>query len=336
VTNDSMRVFRLGPDVEVLVKADSPSVVDYLAEFYPSSDVTGGAGRPAWTILTACVVPPGSVSVNAHGVGYKPDLARRSLTLWSTNEQDLAITARKCVREAMVEHCELRACTVLHASTIYNQDAVVVFAADKRAGKTTLALRAVLDAGWSWLSNDHLIIYPDDLGELVMTSLPTLIPVKVGTFFDLEDQLPPPWDTKKLDLQYFRALSPQERYESDAALYYIFSQFGQANPAIVPLAGRRVTVVFPHYRVRGGRSVPEWLPSDETVTELIRHLRVEWVDQSPSTERYLPLPRRTPGEFLRDGRRISVSLAQSAACLRWGHDGDPAPVLSALASGGAL
>jgi hypothetical protein len=57
-----------------------------------------------------------------------------------------------------------------------------------------------------YLSNDHLIVFGDANAEqaaplasrLTLTALPTPIPIKIGTYVDLEERLPPPWDTEGL------------------------------------------------------------------------------------------------------------------------------------------
>jgi len=42
----------------------------------------------------------------------------------------------------------------------------------------------------------------------VVTSLPTPIPVKVGTYFDYADRLGEPWENEGVDLDEFRRMPP--------------------------------------------------------------------------------------------------------------------------------
>jgi hypothetical protein len=226
---------------------------------------------------------------------------------------------------------------MVHASAVYTDEQVVVFAADKRGGKTTLALRAVLDHGWRWLSNDHLILLPDGHGGLSVTSLPTPIPVKVGTLVDLWDRLPVPWDANGFDVERWRAVPPPLRHTADNAAYFTFARFRQPNPVVVPLAGHRVSVVFPHYAgpdeaVTG----PEPVDVRETAVVLAGHVRTDWISDDRLHQRHLSFAHRDIGVFAADGARLVARLAERAGGgWRWVHCGHPGPLLDALAAPGA-
>jgi hypothetical protein len=317
----------------VAVESDSATVHEVLAEFYPPAD---RLARPLWTVTAVAEAPPPGVTCNRYGVGYRANVTARTVQAWSTREGDLAITTRKCVREVFLDRCERAGYTMLHASAIYRDDQVVLFAADKRGGKTTLALRSVLDHGWRWLSNDHLIVYLDG-AQLMATSLPTPIPVKVGTFVDLAGRLPPPWDDNGVDLAAWRDAPATERYAADTAVYYTFARLGQPNPVVVPLAGRRLTVVFPYYVAAGQpEGVVEQMPAADGASELAAHVRTDWVTDDRLHQRHLPFVHRDVAAFARDGARLAAVVAGAAhAMLRWGHCGDPAPLLAELCSAGA-
>ena len=200
---------------------------------------------------------------NPFGVGYAADPARRRLVLRAATLFDLQVTTRKCVREVFIDDCERRRYVMLHASavasppTAQGRRRVVLFVGEKRAGKTTLALRCVFDRGWQLLSNDHLILIANpraDLGaasgptgpvaaeaRLVVTSLPTLIPVKVGTLTDLldryGDRLPEPWDTQGAAIGEYRAMPARQRSALMSACWSPTRQLAQDNPAATPLDG---------------------------------------------------------------------------------------------------
>jgi hypothetical protein len=322
-------------DVTVAVRADSPAVRAMLAEFYPVA--ADGAAEPAWTVTAVVASVPAGVGRNPYGVGFQADATARAVTLWSPDERHLAITARKCVREVFLDRCEQAGHTMLHASAIYRDDEVVLFAADKRGGKTTLALRAVREHGWGWLSNDHLIVYRDG-ADLVATSLPTPIPVKVGTVVELAHLLPPPWDGNGVDVAAWRAAPAAHRHAAEAAVYFTFGRFGQPNPVLAPLTGRRVTVVFPHYVGPGEPAErPRQLPAGAVAGELARHVRVDWAGDDRLRQRHLAYAFRDAAAFASDGADLAAQVAAAAdTALRWGHQGDPAPLLAALAcTGGA-
>ncbi len=313
--------------VDVAVQTPSAVVHALQQAFYtPHSDQRA---IPDWTIHAIPSPRPTEVPVNPFGVGYAADLATRTLTLWSPHEQHLAITTRKCVREVFLNACEQRRHTMLHAAAVYRDGHVIVFAADKRGGKTTLALRAVLEHGWRWLANDHLIVYPDD-GGLTGTSLPTPIPVKVGTLVDLDDRLPAPWDGNNVDVDWWRAQPPERRHASDTAVYFTFAGLGQPNPVLIPLRPGHLTVVLPRYVGRTDLPhQPEPVSGDDAAAELARHVRLDWA-AAEQARRHLPFPTRDLDTVGRDGVAHAAQLAATARTVRWAHHGDPARLLADL------
>jgi hypothetical protein len=323
----AMVLARLG-EVTVAVRSSVELVLETVAEFYPVT----ASGRPEWTITAIGVSPPPGMTRTVFGVGVQVDALGGEVKLWSATQFDLAVTTRKCVREVFLAACERAGYTMVHASAIYTDDRVVVFAADKRGGKTTLALRAVLAHGWRWLSNDHLILLPDDHGGLVATSLPTPIPVKAGTLVDLWDRLPTPWDANGFDIDSWRAVPTARRRAADKAAYFTFAGFGQPNPVLVPLDQRRVSVVFPRYAGIGeGVAAPVRLDSTAAAVELARHVRTDWLTDDRLHQRHLPFAHRDIGVFAADGARLVERLAELAGGgWRCAHEGDPGPLLDAL------
>lgn len=319
---------RLG-DVTVAVYSPVALVRETVAEFYPA----GTAGEPRWTVTALGEPAPPGVPRTGFGVGVRVDAAGRRVWLWSLSAFDLAVTVRKVVREVFLAACERAGYTMVHASAVYTDEQVVVFAADKRGGKTTLAVRAVLEHGWRWLSNDHLILLPDEHDALVATSLPTPIPIKAGTLVDLWDRLPQPWDANGFDVEAWRQVPAKRRYAADTGAYFTFARFGQPNPVLVPLAGRRVTVVFPRY-ADPDQTVAGLTPVSvgDTAVELARHVRTDWLADDRLHQRHLPLAHRDAGVFAGDGARLAGRLADLAGGgWRYAHHGDPGPVLAALA-----
>ena len=95
------------------------------------------------------------------GVAYAADPGVRTVVVRAHDPLNLAMTTRKTVRDTLVGFCEHRGHTMLHASVIADDQRVVIVAGDKGSGKTTLALRGALVHKMRYISNDHLIIYPD-------------------------------------------------------------------------------------------------------------------------------------------------------------------------------
>lgn len=318
---------RLG-EVTVAVRSLVPLVRETVAEFYPSAV----AGEPQWTVTAVGEPVPPNVPRTGFGVGVLADARARQVRLWSPSAFDLAVTTRKVVREVFLAACERAGYTMVHASAIYAGDRVVAFAADKRGGKTTLALRAVLEHGWRWLSNDHLILLPDDRGGLTATSLPTPIPVKAGTLVDLWDRLPQPWDPNGFDIEAWRRVPAEQRHAADDAAYFTFARLGQPNPVVVPLDQGRVSVVFPRY-ADPDESVTRPRPIDvaDTAAELRGHVRTDWLSDNRH-QAHLLFAHRHADAFAADGARLAGRLAELAGGgQRFAHRGEPGPLLDALA-----
>lgn len=325
----------LGP-VAVELTTDQPTVVDYLAEFYPITTTT--SGEPDW-VVDARVGPGGAMRRNPYGVAYAADPAVRVIVVRADNPLNLAMTTRKTVRETLVGFCEYRRYTMLHASAIADDRRVVIVAGDKGSGKTTLALRGAMLHGMRYISNDHLIIYPDGSTDaepssrLVLTSLPTPIPVKVGTYLDLEHLLPEPWDTGGIDLALYREMRPSERYHHDARVLYTYRRLGQDNPVTVPLRsphdGPQVTVVLARYTT-GGELPRDPVPVPDPVPALREHVRFDWMFDPMLNQRHLPRRERGRAAYAADADRLARALAARADVVAWAHDGDPGPLLGLL------
>jgi hypothetical protein len=325
----------LGP-VTVELSTDQPAVVDYLAEFYPIN--TTVSGKPDW-IVDARVGPSGGMRRNAYGVAYAADPGVRTVVVRADDPINLAMTTRKTVRDTLVGFCESRRHTMLHASAIADDQRVIIVAGDKGSGKTTLALRGVLMHGMRFISNDHLIIYPDSgtgtalPGQLVLTSLPTPIPVKVGTYLDLEQLLPEPWDTEGIDIGPYRAMPPAERYRHDARVLYTYRRLGQDNPVTVPLGsqsvGPQVIVVLARYAAGAGPA-RDPVPVPDPAGALQEHVRFDWTFNPVLNHHYLPRRQRDRAAYAADAHRLAKALADRADVFSWAHDGDPAPLLALL------
>lgn len=312
-------ICHLGP-TRAQVVTDHPAVLDYLRQFYP---LVGGGGTGTWSV-EALVGPadPGMVT-NEWGVSYAADRSTRRLRLRAPEPQSLALTARTCVREMMIDFCERRGYAMLHAAAVTEPGRVIVIAGDAGSGKTTLALKMVLSHGLRYLANDHVIIYPVASG-LEMTTLPGPIGVKVGTYLDLADRLPAPFDTEGVDLAAYRAAPRAQRYRGGDRVIFTYRQLGQPHPVTVPLrdSGPAVLVALASY---AGEPAEE--PVSDPVAALLAQVRTDWVFDPRRNQRYLPRAERRPPGYLRDARRLVRALAARATVVRWRHRGDPAPLL---------
>lgn len=320
----------LGP-TRVCVVADHDTVVDHLGDFYPLVDAPATAGT--W-VVEAAVGPAGTgLPTNEWGVGVVADRPARRLRLRGPDPLGVAVTARGCVREALVDYCERRRYAMLHASAVVDRRRVIVFVGDRGTGKTTLGLKAALGHRMRYLSNDHLIVLPDGhpprASGLRLTALPGPISVRIGTYLDLEDRLPPPLDTEDVDLDSYRGVPARRRYAVRRRVVYTLPRLGQCDPSVVELgdaaSGPAVLVVLVAYA--SGAGARPAAPVPDPVTALMPYLRTDWVFDPRLNRRYLPRRERRPDEYRRDARRLVDALAERATVIRWAHRGDPAPLL---------
>jgi hypothetical protein len=317
----------LGPTRATLV-TNSRAVVDYLRNFYP---VTDGAADGAW-VVEATVGPIDHAMVtNERGVGYAADEPGRRLRLRAPDPEPLAITTRTSVREVMVDFCEQRRYVMLHASAVVDDRRVVIIAGDRGSGKTTLALKSVLRHGMRYLANDHLIVFGEPgaaTAPLRLTTLPGPIALKVGTYLDLADRLPRPFDTEGLDLDAYRTMPRDERNRSRERVIYTYRDLGQPHPATVdlrdPATGPAVLVALARYADGTG---PATAPVPDPAAALLPHVRTDWMFNPRLNQRYLPRRERRPDAYRRDAHRLTAALAERATVIRWSHHGDPGPLL---------
>lgn len=319
-------VIDLGP-VAVGLRTAEQGLVDYLSEFYEVITAAAtGHGVIGWEIRAQLGEPSADMPRTRWGVGYTADPATGRALVVAPDEPNLAITVRKMAREALVEFCEARGATMLHASAVTDGARLVIVAGDKGAGKTTLALSAVLDRGWTLLSNDHLLLYRDG-PELVATSLPTPIPVKLGTWCDWSHRLGTPWDVEGIDpaAAATGSLPAAQRYRTPGRLLYTYRGLGQPHPRHTRLDGHDVAVVLADYaRPGAGPGVPE--PVD-TVDALAEHVRFDWWFGEANT-RHLARAVRSREEFATDSTARLRELAALATTSRWAHRGHLAPFLT--------
>lgn len=326
--------------VEVRTSRDQAgqALLDYLGEFYRLEPAQ--ADTSAWRVDARLGKPGSEFQLNPFGVGYLANEQQQTLTLRAAALFDLQVTTRKCVREVFLDACEQARYVMLHASAIADPEGgrVVIFVGDKRAGKTTLALGAVVEHGWSLLSNDHLIVFAHDTGDLdgqdggplVVTSVPTLIPVKVGTLLDLEDALPEPWDSQGVDVADYRHMPAQQRYTFDARVLYTYRRLGQDNPLLTVLDdATETTIVLPSYA--DVEEPPEALRRvEDPEVALGAHLRTDWHADPRLNQQHLPRRQRTPAQFASDGTLMVAALSRRAPVVSWRHHGEFAPLVTFL------
>lgn len=328
MTGDLRCITDLGP-VQVAVTTDHSALIDYLRDFYPIETRTDPDGTASWSIEARLAAPEPGMTLTPWRVGYRADPGTRRAMICSTNPRDLAITTRKAIREVLLDYCEARGYAMLHASAVADDERVIVVVGDKGSGKTTLALNATLTSGYRYLSNDHLILYRGEKG-LVVTSLPTPIPVKVGTYFDYAGLLGEPWENEGVALEAFGQMAPRLRYGYDRRLLYTYRGLGQTNPSHTPLDGRQILVVLASYAPAGG-AASTTVAVPDPVAALWPHVRFDWVFDPELNTHHLPRDERNRDAYARDAAARLAELTAGSSVVAWQHQGQLAPLLSELA-----
>jgi hypothetical protein len=307
--NDELPVNGIQPFVvgEVDREFYAPAPPDTRSDWLIDADVGDGAGMDR----------------NPWGVAYRTDAILRRAVIRGPEAMGVAMTTRKCVREALIDHCERQGYVMLHASALASADHVWIIVGNKGSGKTTLALRGALTHGLRMASNDHLIVYPCG-GSLVVTSLPTPIPVKIGTYLDLEQHLSQPWDDEGRDIEAFRQMPRRQLFQLDRRVLYTFSRLGQDNPIEVPLG--ETTVVLADYAAPD-EPVGRARPVDDPLAALLPHVRSDWMFDPLSNTHHLPRHERGRTAYGKDARRLVARLAMRSRVVSWRHHGEIEPLL---------
>lgn len=121
--NRWVRTCHLGP-VSVGLITNSQTVLDVLDEFYQISETHPPPS--GWTVEAMIAPLTPDLTINPWGVGYAATPQDQHIRLHATDPHHLAITARKCIREALIEYCEQRHYIMLHASAVVDDHRVIV------------------------------------------------------------------------------------------------------------------------------------------------------------------------------------------------------------------
>jgi hypothetical protein len=310
-------IWRIDAGAPVWLTTSTPDIAAGLARFYPVAPVpAAGPGL----IIRAAVGAPGPESVlDQWGVGYHAEGA--VLNVVGPNCETVVIAAREAAREALVVAAERAGYAMLHAAAVMTTAGqVVVLVGASGAGKTTLALRAVVDHGASLVANDHLLI-ADRRSGLELCTLPTPVPVRTRTWHALADRLPDPWDHNGQTLQDL---------DGDGSVY-----FANAQLAMFPrwLPARDAVVVVLDGIVAAPSPTP--VKANDPAAAVWPHVRHGWVFDPARNTNHLGASRRSRPQYTSDARdRVGELVTESSTVVVWRHSLDPAP-LGTLLNGGA-
>ncbi len=317
----------LGP-VAAGLEADSPALLAALGEFVTLAPARSD-DAPLWTVLARHRVPDAEMTVSAWGVGHRTEPAARRVVLAAPQLEDLVVATRKALREPLVAACEQRGAVMLHAAAVAVGEQVVLLVGDAGSGKTTLALDGLVHHGAAVLSNDHCLLSAQAHG-LAITALPTVLPVKTGTYLALGEQLPPPWDRVDLsraEEQRLRDASLLQQRTHPGRVLYTYRRLGQPPVPHRVLRPGAVTVALVHFADQPQR--PQQL-GPLARAELARHVRGEWWADPDSNTHYYPRPAAASTQAGRGSDDILRQLTAMAPVLSWAHAGQLAPLINWL------
>ncbi|CAL9611159.1 hypothetical protein [Nocardiopsis sp. TNDT3] len=324
----SRAVYALDTDLRVEVRTDHPDLLVYLDEFFPRSPLP----TTRWTIESLLTAPdPDRMQINDWGAGYRVDLERGVLHRATTDPTSLKAGTRNALREVLIDHWEQSGYTMLHASAVRKGDLLVVIVGDERAGKTTLMLGALLNQGFTFVANDHLVIHRDQ-GALAVTELPDVISVRTSTFVQMRELLPDPYDANGVDVASLRGLPAPLVQDREELMYYTPRSLGQAHRTSVrcgPHESTRVVIVSASFAPGGSEA---GAPRSEAggAGLLIPHVRADWVSDPQRNVHELAREERSPDGFATESMLLTRDLAQRARAFRWEHGGDLTPLLALL------
>lgn len=173
-----------------------------------------------------------------------------------------------------------------------------------------------------------MILYRSPEG-LIATSLPTPIPIKIGTYLDYTEQLGHPWENEGVDIEAFRRMPARQRYGYDRRLLYTYRGLGQVNPLHAALGGRQVLVVLTGY-ASAEEPISAPLQVADPMARLWPHVRFDWVFDPALNTHHLPRTERDRGTYRRDSHNRLTELAAEARIVVWRHHGRLRPLLNWL------
>jgi hypothetical protein len=320
-------------DLSITIIYEDAGLIDYLEQFYSIN--RRKTDHNGWKI-DCCLRTPehNKYSLTYCDVYYYIDLNNQTIYLRGKSLLNVKITLRKLVRELFMNFCEFRNFTMLHSSAIYNKKLLLIFAGEKGAGKTTLALDGILRHDFRLLSNDHLIILLDK-NNLIFTSLPTFVSVKIGSFLHFKSLLPYPIHAEEFEIEKWEAMPKNKLMKQEYRLYYTLKQLGQPNLPFFQINLGKIThniwVIFPRFTSANLRI--EAITKEQEVDSLLgQHERSEWVYNNNYNPQIISYNRRTPEQFILNSQQITRRLASIAKAIYLEHEGNIEPLLNYIYS----
>ena len=313
-----MTYYRAGSD-RIEIHTDDPASEEFLDAFLDRLPDGGPSATPLATIsmtdeiLAPGSVPHGSVALGRLEGGYV--IGRRFAAAPLDRGEQLGVL-RKVIRLAwLVRHAPAGDFFYLHASAVDDGEQLTVFTGDKRGGKTTLMLDAVINHGCSMLTNDGLVVLRRG-SRLTVAPLPTLVKIRG----DVAERFAPALRERARDTFNTRLFdgwrAGNQPSLPDNPLFQTFGVLGDKFGEL-PVGERRVVVAGVQFGTPATVSAP--LPPDRAL-ELLAGNRKLLIPHFGEVAGFVA-PRPSSERSLLD------EFVGSASVLRYSHRGEAGPSL---------
>jgi hypothetical protein len=181
----------------------------------------------------------------------------------------------RAVREFAMNHSHRSGCLVIHGSAFVVGGRGVVIAGPKRAGKTTLLIHVLRQAGAQYLSNDRVVVSFEKTGP-TMRGMPTIVAIRQGTlemFPDLRRRLLVNSFHHRLGRsEPTQGIPPPIRPGRDGRFNLSPWQFCELLGVSAGAQGRAQALVFPRVTGEGGAIELERLSAEAAAVRLSKSL----------------------------------------------------------------
>lgn len=212
----------------------------------------------------------------------------------------------------------------LHAASVELDGRVVIFVGDKRAGKTSLLLDAVLKHGWRVVSNDCLVLYYDH-AELHATGLPTYVGIRADVAERYDALLRSRVIGDEPNLDSYQRWRSAKRGFPDARLYLSMGALSSPSLATVCLNRAEITVAAVQFGAPGEAVGLSTLATDPGPF-LRQNQKYTALDQLPHV---YPVPQQP----LSCQHPLLSDFASRAQFIRYRHRGGATELLDLVAAG---
>lgn len=305
------------------------SILSYLENFYDFlTEYKNLEDKTYWKIKIVKEQPDISMKISYWGVGHFYNKGTKELILKGKNIKDLAISSRKAIREVLLINSKDEVSTMFHAAALSKGKTNIFILGERCSGKTTLALDGVLNYGFRYVSNDHLIV-TSCKNSVYASCFPALISVRVSTYLDYEDKLPIPFEnTCCTNIDKVRKLPVTKRYQfKDGNFLYTYRQLNQKSSLAVDLKQSNNFVILANFSNNDTDFKFDYVENIED--ELFKQVRLKWMFDKMSNPRYI-YSLEDKNLFVKNSFHVIEKFVMLSRVIKWNHQGRIKPLLDLI------